>query len=457
MLVQKVETDNASDAESAPVRVVVCGEVSAGKSTVLNALLRARVLPDNIGQTVRPVVTVSHRSEPGVEAVGHEGEPREAELNGGTRIFQEAAEVRLWSDHDHLMGLEIVEVPLTKAEELTDEQVALITSADVMIWVTIASQAWRLTEKTIVEKLGNARPPHAILAVTRGDKLRNDRDRTRLRERMVRETEHFFQDCIFIKGARRKLDKSAKCDKAFDETGGAELMAAIASMAERVRSAPRVSREPEPEPEPQADEADLMEDEADAQSQVVPESAEASEAEASPEVEDTEETTTEKDRSDVVDFTSYRAASRTAEVAPAPEASAAPSRTAAARSAVADEAEESPGLRQMAEAMKGVMVLALRPHNAPNAIEVTFGDEAKAQELGRFCVELQMNLGDTLKIMDGEDGISAFTLSTTGRRVLFEDIPGVGLLYLMADGALMSQGMASSFFTRLCRKLAAEA
>ncbi|WP_168222931.1 dynamin family protein [Oceanicola sp. D3] len=444
MLVQNIEVEDASDAERKPVRVVVCGEVSAGKSTVLNALLRARVLPDNIGQTVRPVVTVSHRAETGVEAVDQDGEARSAELNGGTKIFHDAAEVRLWSDHAHLSGLEIVEVPLTKAEELTEEQVALIRSADVMVWVTIASQAWRLTEKTIVEQLGSARPKHAILAVTRGDKLRNDRDRTRLRERMVRETEHFFQEWVFIKGARRKLDKSAKCDKAWDETGGAEMMEAIELLAERVRREPPV--EVEAEETAEAESAAVV---AEPEGNAAPE---ASEPQAA--VEEPAQAPAGA-RARVVDFSSYRAAA-TEQPAAAEKAKPTAPETAAARAAVAAETEENPGLAQMAAAMKGVMVLALRPQDAPEAIEVTFGDEDQARELGLFCSGLQANLGDTLKIMDGEGVVSAFTLSTTGRRVLFEEIPGIGLLYLMADGAVMSHGIASTFFSRVCRKLKSE-
>lgn len=39
---------------------MICGEVNASKSTVLNTLLQARVLPDNIGNTTRPMVDLSH-------------------------------------------------------------------------------------------------------------------------------------------------------------------------------------------------------------------------------------------------------------------------------------------------------------------------------------------------------------------------------------------------------------
>ncbi len=440
MLVQSIDTQNATDA-NAPVRVVVCGEVSAGKSTVLNTLLRARVLPDNIGQVQRPVVTVGHRAEPGVEAVDMAGAHQAAELNGGTKIFHDAAEVRLWTDHDHLEGLEIIEVPLTKAEELTEAQVALIGSADVMVWVTIASQAWRLTEKTIVEKLGNARPKHAILAVTRGDKLRNDRDRGRLRDRMVRETDHLFQEWVFIKGARRKLDKSAKCDKAWDEVGGVEMLAALQRMADAVRNAPEEPVNPEAEEEVNPGVVDF----ASYRQASAVQAAEALQEHDAPE--ETAEEDAAEDRSEDEPVAEQE------EPAEAPE----PAREGHDNRPTGSDATYPPSLAAMAEALQGVVVLALRPHDMPEEIQVTFGVQEQARALGRFCAGLQENLGNTFAVLEGDSRIAAFNLSTQGRRILFEDIPGVGLLYLMADASVMSQGIAQSVFSRICRKLEAEA
>lgn len=439
----------ATDA-TRPVRVAVCGEVSAGKSTVLNALLRQRLLPDNIGKSRRPVVHVGHRAEPGVEIEDAEGGTTTAEGPGTEEMFHEVARVQLWSDHEHLAGFEVIEVPLTKAEELTQEQIELIGSTDVLIWVTIASQAWRLTEKTIVEKLGKARPAHGILAVTRGDKLRTERDRTRLRERMERETDHFFQECIFINGARRKLEKAETCDKAFDETGGSEVLAAMQLMAEVVRSTPpveEVAEEETPEEaaapemaeamaedsagEPAAAEAEA-EAEAAEEAEVVDEAEDEAEAEAA-----SPDTPEAADSSDVVDFKSFRSAA-----AGQPDPQQAP------------EADDVPGIMtSMSSTSGGVLVLGMRPHDAPEEVEVTHGEEAVARELGNLCARLQQTLAGTLAATGDAGGVSAFNLSTQGRRILFNDVPGVGLLFLMADAAQMSQGSAQSFLARVSRRL----
>ena len=237
MLVEKIEPDQTVQNPVEPViRIAVCGEVSAGKSTVLNALMRARTLPDNIGRTNRPVVVLGHRPEAGGAIDYIDGRRHDFSGQPDSAQFDEASTLRLWSEFGHLSGFEFVEIPMTKAEELTQEQIDLVASCDLLIWVTIASQAWRLTEKTILEHLKEVRPKNAILAVTRADKLRNTNDRTRLGERLFHETSQLFNECVFIHGAPSKLANAAKSEKQWDATGGSELMSMIAGISEGLRA-----------------------------------------------------------------------------------------------------------------------------------------------------------------------------------------------------------------------------
>jgi hypothetical protein len=206
--------------ERKPVRVVICGEVNSGKSTVLNALLRERLIEDNLGRDQRPVVYANWRATPGREL-------RDADGRIVSEGDAEACELHLWSPQPHLRGIELIEVPLTQAEDLSDEQIALIGSADLMIWVTIASQAWRLTEKSLIEALGSARPENCILAISRADKLRSDNDRARLLMRVERESANWFDRCLFVSGARERLGQALASEEGFVQTGGAALLEAV--------------------------------------------------------------------------------------------------------------------------------------------------------------------------------------------------------------------------------------
>ncbi|OWY15216.1 hypothetical protein B6V72_01035 [Thioclava sp. F34-6] len=219
------------DPVRAPLRVAICGEVNSGKSTVLNAILRARSIGDNLGRTERPTVVARYRATPGVvmrDATGREIDAAEVEEGGAV-----PSEIYVYSAQPHLQGFEFVEVPLTCAEDLNEGQVGLIATCDVMIWVTIASQAWRLTEKTLIECLGSARPSDCLLAISRGDKLRNDRDRAKLKARVQRESAAYFSRIAFLHGSRDLLRAAETSDEAFQRSGGAALIAALGAMTGR--------------------------------------------------------------------------------------------------------------------------------------------------------------------------------------------------------------------------------
>ncbi|WP_102222603.1 dynamin family protein [Acidimangrovimonas sediminis] len=192
-----------------PLRVAICGEVNAGKSTVLNALLRRRLLPDNIGESARPLIIARHRDRPGAEIRHRDGRVETLEAEVDPLTLRSAAAIELWSDAPQIAGFEFIELPMTTADAVTEDDMALMRSVDVMIWVTIASQAWRLTEKSIIGRLNKALPARSVIVVSRADKLRSDRDLRKLEERVRRETAGLFDGFAFLNGAAGTLAASA--------------------------------------------------------------------------------------------------------------------------------------------------------------------------------------------------------------------------------------------------------
>ncbi len=441
-----VPQSRKADGSTAPARIVICGEVSAGKSTVLNALLRDHVLPDNIGQAQRPLVIAGWRQDPGIEIEHLDGRQSSAALHGERALFQDAGTVRLWQDHPHLAGIELIELPLTRAEDLTDEQIDLVASADVMIWVTIGSQAWRLTEKAIVESFGEARPGSSILVVTRADKLRNDNDRGRMMDRLTRETSELFGTRLFLHGDRRRLAASAGSEAEWEATGGAALAARLHEILEnpenRVfggarRAAPvedvleaiadlsdDVAAEEAPEPVEEV----TAEDPAEETVAIAGDAA--AEEEAAPEpVEITDEAVAQEAAADPV-ADEPEAVEPVAEVAPAPNA-AAPARAA----------------------IPGVLIAGVSHHPRDDGFDILGGTAEEVELVGRFCENLNNTLGTAWPGEGSGGAVSAFSLSTSGRRLLFQIVPGVGLVFLMADAAVMSQGLANMALNQLCADL----
>lgn len=474
------ETDTGS-----ACRVVICGEVSAGKSTVLNALLRARIVPDNIGRDTRPVIVARHRATPGAEVRYLDGQHRLSDAVDDPGLFQDAEQIQLWSDQQHLAGLELIEVPLTKAEDLTEAQIALIRSADVMIWVTIASQAWRLTELTIIEQLGDARPACGILAVTRADKLRNDDDRARLRDRIEREAGAYFNSCIFVNGARRQLDSAAASDAAWVRTGGAEIDEALKAFAESLKAEPvaaarpagsgevvdlaafRVSPPPEqaaeplPEPAPEnlpAQGAEHLTEEP------MPEAATPEQPVASletPAPVAPVEVQPEAAEAGAMPATVAGLVPEVvpaADLAPAPEQSPDlvrdPSRVPAAlrpplRPVIPQEVSE--GLRAALDTLPGVLVAGFVPYDRCADPQILSGEGAQGEILAAFCQCTLESLSAAFPT--GAEPDAAITLSLSQHRFLFQEIAPRGRVFVLADASVMNHGLAQNALSRICRCL----
>ena len=229
----KLDTGSALDESTGDVvRVVICGEVNSGKSTVLNGLLRQKVLPDFFGEAVRPYILVTQGETSRRGIVRGSGEEETVETFEGCD-FSDSSMCMVVSEYDHLAGFEIVEVPFLNEKHVPDDMVQLISSADILVWTTIASQAWRLSEKTILDKLEN-RPKRSVLVVSRADKLRNDADRARMRARLARETPDYFQDIVFFHGASKSLEMAAHDEDAWQSTATPRLIEVLEGMAKSV-------------------------------------------------------------------------------------------------------------------------------------------------------------------------------------------------------------------------------
>ncbi|MBJ2152493.1 dynamin family protein [Paracoccus sp. IB05] len=442
-----LQEKRATAGTGSPLRVVICGEVSAGKSTVMNALIRDQLLPDNIGQSARPVLVAGWREIPGIEASRRDGREMRAALPGTTELFHEAEFVRLWLDQPHLSGIELIELPMTKAEELTGDQIDLVQSADVMIWVTIGSQAWRLTEKAIVEALGETRPDRSILIVSRGDKLRSDKDRGRLMERMERETAALFGHRFFLFGDRRKIAASAGSEAEWQETGGAPLAALLRGFADQPG---RTVYDREPRERPVETRAApgfeaRFAAEAEEDPPLVTEVAKVEETILSDAGSDTEVSAPENPAPDMVAESTSEAV---AEVEHIPVAAAGADVGVEAHVEVPPDPEPvAPVAKKASPAQPGLLQAGLL-HEDGAGHTLLAGDAETLAQLADFCRVMLTQLQDERLTAEGGP-VSFFSLSTAKRRLLIQVQNGAGAVFMLADATVMNQGMAQMAISQL--------
>lgn len=238
--------------QSRATRVVVAGEVNSGKSAVVNALVRDQIVPDFFGQEIRPVVLLTYGPEQVCEVYHLDGTSQVIEDWSTVSGLNDVSYCSVTAPLENLRDMEILEVPFVHDGEIGSETLELVGTADVLVWVTIASQAWRLSEKTIVDQFAALEIPRKVLAVSRGDKLRSANDRDRIGERLRTETGGRFSDIIFMQAGKKVIKDSKTNPASWEATKGKELFHRLEQLAAEALA------EPEGEPTDSDQSADII-------------------------------------------------------------------------------------------------------------------------------------------------------------------------------------------------------
>lgn len=205
-------------------RIVVAGEFGAGKSSVINAMLRRPFLPYDIGATNRPLIALYNAEDTAIVVTPWAGDPFEVTSFDQIDDQNDVRGLAIRTPMNGLEGVEIVELPFHHDGVVSDGVIEVMAAADVLIWVTIASQAWRLTEKSVVERLPASCAPRMILAVSRSDKLRRADDWDKIESRVRRESKGSFSEIVFMQAATATLTEAGADAEAWQLTGGATLL-----------------------------------------------------------------------------------------------------------------------------------------------------------------------------------------------------------------------------------------
>jgi GTP-binding protein EngB required for normal cell division len=166
-------------------RVALMGEFSAGKSTLTNLLLGAAPLPVKITATRLPPVWITQGDDGGLrEDTNGDLHPITAADLDNVRM-EDTRLIQLCMQADILRFCDLVDMPGISDPNMSSRVWSeVIAQADILIWCTHATQAWRQSEAAAWESLPDHLKQNAILLVTRFDKLTSQRDRDRVLARL---------------------------------------------------------------------------------------------------------------------------------------------------------------------------------------------------------------------------------------------------------------------------------
>lgn len=182
-----------------PARLVLLGEVNGGKTTLANRLLGCELLSTDVIHNTRTPLVLKYAGSPGVY-VAHADGTRRALSPGALRQQPtgEGDQIEVGLPIDLLRQIEIVDTPGAVFDEACIRSIRSVArTADIAVWCTIATQAWRGTEAALWRALGARKGRAGILAVTHADLL-GEADRARVLARVEREAGHLFAAIVMV-------------------------------------------------------------------------------------------------------------------------------------------------------------------------------------------------------------------------------------------------------------------
>jgi Dynamin family len=217
--------------------LALCGEFSAGKSSLVNLLLGCDMLPTAVLPSTRRPTFLRYAPDLRIEAVLEKGE-REAVASDaiGTSAREDVSYFEIGMPSAVLREIEMLDTP-GFADPFHDpaRTMDMVESADICVWCTLATQAWRESERQTWLSLPPRFRTRGILVVTHIDTLAHAGEHQRVRARLQREAGDLFGDIVFLAvpdAMRARRDNGQILDpEAWRNSGGDALVAALQELA----------------------------------------------------------------------------------------------------------------------------------------------------------------------------------------------------------------------------------
>ncbi|MEZ5934115.1 MAG: dynamin family protein [Alphaproteobacteria bacterium] len=228
------------------------GEFSAGKSSLANLLIGGNLLPTSVLSSTRLPTRLHHAETLTVTTVAYDGARELVALDQVRHLTRDNVHsIEIGLPSPILQAIDILDTP-GFADPYHDPQLALdvAAEADIAIWCTLASQAWRQTEQFTWKSLPPALRETGILAVTHADALASEADRAQLQARLRDEAGPWFRDIVLLAVTQASEAVDPACgridDGAWERSGAAGLLERLDTALDRLSNADAPSDAEEP-------------------------------------------------------------------------------------------------------------------------------------------------------------------------------------------------------------------
>lgn len=397
-----------------PTKIAFCGEVSSGKSTALQSILRRAFLPDFFGVQNHPKIRVLLGAPQGY-AVYRTVDGETHAVDDPMTIPASDAIAEIVVAFENTFGLRrpcaLIEFPPLRDGHVDLANIQEIATCDALVWTTIGSQAWRLSEKTILDDFADQLPQRKLLVATRADKFRNDVDREKLWSRLEKETADYFES-LHLLGVSPKAFEAPEDTATWRAAGVAEFLKSLNALLQAI-----------PQRTGTADTTFLQESAAAASESDAADGAAAPNETIDVETAVEEETAVEP----VTEIAAVEAEAETEEAAP--EVSADP-------------------IAEIVGSTKGIIAVGTCDLADPSVQGHIFGDAADINRFGRFCAAAVSAAGHFANCSETSENIADMQISTDLHN-LFLRFDGTKIVFIVGQSSQVSLGITRTVLSRL--------
>ncbi len=228
---------------TSPVRTMIAGEFSAGKSTLTNLLVGERLIPTSVLASALPPIVFRHGAKVTASAcwwAGKDSQPFDG-ADFDKLMTVDPDYIVLTAPNPILKRVSIFDTPGTSDPDRESEVLIELSSrAEMIIWCTNAVQAWRESERHMWTQLSPAVTKNSLMAVTHVDLPSVRQGYGRIMARLVKEAGSLFQAILpidsltAIEAAPRGVVKDPE---SWTNSGGAGLVKGVMDLAASLRSA----------------------------------------------------------------------------------------------------------------------------------------------------------------------------------------------------------------------------
>jgi hypothetical protein len=213
--------------------LALCGEFSAGKSSIVNLLLGCDTLPTSVLSSTRRPTYLRYAPDLRIEAISESGE-REvvSPATIATLSREDISRFDVGMPSGLLRHVELLDTP-GFADPFHDHHSTLdaVEGTDICVWCTLATQAWRESERQTWLSLPSRFRTNGVLVVTHVDTLAHSGEQQRVRARLGREAGDLFGDIVLLSvpDAMRAVHADGRIvdPVLWQDSGGGALVAAL--------------------------------------------------------------------------------------------------------------------------------------------------------------------------------------------------------------------------------------